>query len=128
MLFRKGYKDDMGTDVVFDKEVSLPPGTHVIDLGVKVNVRPGDVAFLVGRTSTCRAGLIVHQCIIDPYYEGNIYAIITNASNETYKYQEGESLCSVVYCRGIKFHKRNGQVPVRKQGRRSTSNFGRTGK
>jgi len=128
MKFRKGYKDDMGTDIVLEKDVTLDPGTNVVCLGVSVNVGPNDVAFLVGRTSSSKAGLLVHQCIIDPYYSGDVYAIVTNLGKAPLVFKEGESFCSVVYCKGIKFHKRNGKCPIRKEGKRSTSNFGGTGK
>ena len=125
--FRKGYRADMGTDIVLNKIVEIKPGTQVIDLDVTLNVRANDVAFLVGRTSTSRAGLIVHQCIIDPHYCGSIHAIVTNTTNRIIKLEPGDAFCSVVYCKGIKFHRRNTKPEIKKAGRRTTSIFGGTG-
>lgn len=125
MNFLKGYKNDAGVDVILHENVTLKPKSmNVIDLGISVKVRKGEMAFLVSRTSAAKNGVLVMQCPIDADYSGTINAIAYNFNDSPIVYPAGSSFCQIVYV-PIKYRI---NCETKKKGRRTNSKFGETDK
>lgn len=121
-----GYFDDAGMDVVLDKDVTLMPmHTTTINLNVKFTPKEGEMGFLCSRTSAANKGIVVAMCPIDPYYTGDVLAIVHNISNNIINYKKGESFCQIV-CVPIKNYKEDIGAGIKKMGKRTTSNLGGT--
>lgn len=125
--YMKGYKDDAGMDIVCKKKYTfLPMSTTTVDLEVKYIPKEGEMGLLCARTSAANKGLSVAMCPIDPGYTGNIFAIVHNVSNDIIEYDQGESFAQLIV---VKFEQPdNLDVTIKKQGKRTDSNFGGTDK
>lgn len=125
MNFLKGYKNDAGVDIVLDKDIIFEPNSiNIIDLGISVKVKKGEMAYLISRTSAAKQGILVMQCPIDADYTGTINAITYNISRQTVIYPAGNSFCQIVYV-PIKYRIK---CATKKKGRRTNSKFGETDK
>lgn len=94
--FVKGYVTDAAVDVVMEEAGCIPPGFSRIKLPAHYKPAVGEVAIVSARTSTLNAGIFTPIGLIDPEYEGTISAWVFNCSNETYNYNIGDRLFSVV--------------------------------
>lgn len=122
--FMKGYAADAGVDIIMNKTVTfLPMSTTTIDLDVQITPERGQMAFLCARTSAANKGLSVAACPIDPYYTGNVSAIVHNMSNDVITYNKGEAFCQYVMIKII-----TPKAPAKKKGKRTVSKFGGTDK
>ena len=122
--FVKGYKNDAGTDVILDRDVTiLPLSTDTINLHVKVTPKPKHMAILCARTSAANKGLIVATCPIDPDYTGDVTAIVHNVSNDIITYKKGEAFCQVVMMPIVT----SIDAKVKKKGKRTSGKLGSTG-
>lgn len=123
--FVKGYIDDAGVDIILDRDVTfMPMSTTTIDLNVNITPEISSAAFLCARTSAAQRGIQVAACPIDPFYTGNVSAIVTNISNDIISYKKGEAFCQYVQFEIIV----NDNVLTKKAGRRTDSKFGGTDK
>ena len=123
--FVKGYLDDAGVDIILDRDVTfMPMSTTTIDLNVNITPEISSAAFLCARTSAAQKGIQVAACPIDPFYTGNVSAIVTNISNDIITYKKGEAFCQYVQFEIIV----NDNVVTKKSGRRTDSKFGGTDK
>lgn len=123
--FVKGYIDDAGVDIILDRDVTfMPMSTTTIDLNVNITPEASSAAFLCARTSAAQKGIQVAACPIDPFYNGNVSAIVTNISNDIITYKKGEAFCQYVQFEIIA----NDNVLTKKAGRRTDSKFGGTDK
>ena len=123
--FVKGYLDDAGVDIILDRDVTfMPMSTTTIDLNVNITPDISSAAFLCARTSAAQKGIQVAACPIDPFYTGNVSAIVTNISNDIITYKKGEAFCQYVQFEIIV----NDNVVTKKPGRRTDSKFGGTDK
>ena len=122
----KGYKADAGADIVCKEDCTfLPMSTQVINTHFKYTPKEGEMAVLCARTSAAAKGLSVAMCPVDPDYNGEIYAIVHNVSNDIITYERGESFCQFVLL-PIKYPEID--ITTKKSGRRGDSNFGGTDK
>lgn len=123
--FVKGYIDDAGVDIILDRDVIfMPMSTTTIDLNVNITPEISSAAFLCARTSAAQRGIQVAACPIDPFYTGNVSAIVTNISNDIITYKKGEAFCQYVQFEIIV----NDNVLTKKAGKRTDSKFGGTDK
>lgn len=123
--FKKGYEDDAGTDILLDRDVVfMPMSTTNVDLNIQITPQADEMSFLCARTSAASKGLSVATCPIDPYYNGNVTAIVHNMSNDIIVYRKGEAFCQYVTTKIITDH----NTPPKKKGRRTTSKLGGTDK
>ena len=123
--FAKGYIDDAGVDIILDRDITfMPMSTTTIDLNVNITPDISSAAFLCARTSAAQKGIQVAACPIDPFYTGNVSAIVTNISNDIITYKKGEAFCQYVQFEIIV----NDNVVTKKSGRRTDSKFGGTDK
>lgn len=121
--FVKGYEDDAGVDIILEEDVTfLPLSTKTINLNVRVTPFPGQMAFICSRTSAAAKGLVVATCPIDPYYNGQVSAIVHNVSNNIVTYKKGQAFCQYVM---IKIQTEIAKT--RRKGKRTHSAFGETG-
>lgn len=122
----RGYEDDAGTDIICkEKYIFLPMSTTTVDTGFKYTPTENQMGILCARTSAAAKGLSVAMCPVDPNYNGNIYAVVHNVSNDIIEYNEGESFCQFLL---INFKHPGIKVKIKKEGKRSGSNFGGTDK
>ena len=123
---QKGYEYDAGVDVIcIQKCTFLPMSTTVVNTGLRYTPEIGKMGMLCARTSAAKKGLSVAMCPIDTDYEGDIYAIVHNVSNDIIEYDVGQSFCQFVIV-PIQYY--DNVYRLKKKGRRDTSNFGGTDK
>ena len=122
--FSKGYEDDAGVDILLQEDVTfMPMSTMTYEFDIQITPNEGEMAFLCARTSAANKGLSVATCPIDPHYNGKISAIVHNLSNNIITYKKGEAFCQYVTVKIIPQ-----DFTPRKQGLRSDSKLGGTGK
>lgn len=122
--FTKGYIRDAGVDIILDKSIVFEPfQVTVVDLNVQLEVESENLALIVPRSSAAKQGLFIATCPVDPDYSGNVHAIVFNATKNRVKYAKGESFCQYIVVPFV-MQKAN----CRKEGTRTTSKFGETGR
>ena len=124
--FSKGYEADAGVDIYLDKDVTFKAGEiTIVDLNVKFTFSSEcRMAYLVARTSAAAKGLLVQSCPIDANYTGNLQAIVYNFSKEDVVYPRNSAFCQLVYLPIVNIT----NCEIRKNGKRSSGNFGSTNK
>lgn len=122
--FAKGYIRDAGVDILLDKDLVFEPfQITVVDLNVQLEVEAETLALIVPRSSAAKQGLFIATCPVDPDYNGNVHAIVFNASKNRVKYKQGESFCQYIMVPFV-LQRAN----CKKEGTRTTSKFGETGR
>lgn len=97
MLPKQAKIGDAGFDLFLPESFDISPfETKTIGLGLGIQVPEGFAGMLVPRSSVAQKGLVIQTSIIDPGYTGEIHLIVTNCSNEYFKFEQGERLCSLV--------------------------------
>lgn len=78
-LFRPRYPGDAGIDLRSRIDVKIHQGETVkIPLGVALDISPGYVGWMTGRSSTClEFGLLTHEGKIDSGYRGEVHTFVT---------------------------------------------------
>lgn len=93
----KTHKEDSGMDVYLSNNVTIRPfETACIGLNFGLEVPIGYTGYFVPRSSISKKGLIVHNALVDPGYTGEVHLIITNCSSETYSFDTGDRLGSLI--------------------------------
>lgn len=93
----KSHDLDCGLDMYLMDNLELHPfETVCLDSGFAVDIPEGFAGVLVPRSSIAKKGILVHAAIIDPGYKGEVHIIVTNCSNNTYNFNSGDRLCSLV--------------------------------
>lgn len=124
---KKSHDIDSGLDIYMPESFTIKPfETLCLGLGLCVEVPVGYAGMLVPRSSIAKKGLIIQTSIIDPGYTGEIHLIITNCSNNVYKFQRQDRVCSIVIyktlCENIKY------VEELNKSERGANGLGSTGK
>lgn len=74
---------DAGADVYIQERYVIYPGeTKAFPLGFYVDIPNGYAGFIYSRSSMARQGIICQLCPIDAGYTGEVFAIVTNQSNQ----------------------------------------------
>lgn len=90
------HHSDTGADVFMLDDGSIAPHqTSVIPLGFGIEVPNGHSARLQVRTSIAKSGIFVQGCAIDAGYNGQIYMILHNISDEPFQWRAGDRLCYI---------------------------------
>lgn len=93
----KSHELDCGLDLFLPEGLKLNPlETVCVGLGLSIEIPEGNAGILAPRSSIAKKGIVIHSAIIDPGYKGEIHLIITNCSNNTYYFAQGDRLCSLV--------------------------------
>lgn len=120
--FYKGYKNDVGIDIVLDEDIIFKPfETKVIDIKTGIKTRKKISVMLCARTSAAKLGLIVNQCPIDPGYTGNIHIIAHNCSNNILSFPAGKAFAQLY---AFRFSKPGVKYLIKNNFDRKDKNFG----
>lgn len=120
----KGYKDDIGIDIVLDFNVTFEPfETKVIDTGLVIPTINRRSVMMCARTSAAKRGIIVNQCPIDPNYEGTAHIIAHNCSNKTVIFPAGKAFAQIYV---FDVQELNVDIEIKRYGYRGENNFGST--
>ena len=85
-LPEKQYPFSAGYDVYLLNSIELEPyKTGTFSTGISVEIPARCVGILTARSSTSIKGILVHNGVIDPAFDGEIKVILTNLTNKTIK-------------------------------------------
>jgi dUTP pyrophosphatase len=81
VLPTRNNTDDAGADIYALHDVFIPLGKTVkIETGIALNILPGEVGRLAGRSSMNSKGIITAHGVIDAGYSGDISVVLSNFS------------------------------------------------
>lgn len=125
-LLTKGYKDDIGVDIVFDYDITFAPfETKVIPTEISIPSISRRSVMMCARTSAAMRGIIVNQCPIDPNYTGCIHVIAHNCSGDTVTFKAGIAFAQLY---AFDVQELNLDIKIKCNGVRNNNNFGSTDK
>ena len=85
-LPKKRYPFSGGFDVYLLNSIELEPyKTDAFTTGLSVEIPARCIGILTARSSTSLQGIIVHQGLIDPAFDGDLKVILTNLTDKTIK-------------------------------------------
>lgn len=93
----KSHEEDAGLDMYLCDDLVIEPfETKCVGLGIGFQIPEGYAGIFVPRSSTAKKGLIIQTSIVDRGYTGETHLIITNCSNQTFYFNKGDRVCSMV--------------------------------
>ena len=93
----RAHRNDAGADVYLMHDIRiLSQMTVAIPLGFGLKLPDGYAAFIYPRSSLSKNGIVCQLPPIDSGYRGEIHAIVTNTSNETCQFKEGDRIGQLV--------------------------------
>lgn len=94
----RAYYNDAGADihVCCESRLIYPNETMRIPLGFGLKIPDGMVGFIFPRSGLSVKGIICELPPIDSGYRGEIHAIVTNHSNETFVIHKGDRIGQLV--------------------------------
>lgn len=93
----RAHYNDAGADVYSPVRVNIEPGrTRKIPLGFGLEIPDGMVGWIFSRSSLSSEGIVCELPPIDSGYRGEIHAVITNHSSNTYRINEGDRIGQLV--------------------------------
>lgn len=93
----RAHRNDAGADVYIMRDIRiLSQMTVAIPLGFGLKLPDGYAAFIYPRSSLSKRGIVCQLPPIDSGYRGEIHAIVTNTSNETCQFKEGDRIGQLV--------------------------------
>lgn len=93
----RAHDNDAGADCYAMDRYNIDPGcTRKIPLGFGVELPDGYVGYIFPRSSLSIKGIICELPPIDSGYRGEIHAIITNHSANTFRINEGDRIGQLV--------------------------------
>ena len=93
----KSHADDAGWDLYLPQAITIKPlETICVGFGVGFQIPKGYAGIFVPRSSVAKKGLIIAPAIVDCGYTGETHLILTNCSNKSYRFEQGDRLCSMV--------------------------------
>jgi len=88
---------DVGADVFAPSNWNLERGCTVkLPLGFGVKIPNGFAGFVYPRGSMSKKGITCQLCPIDPTYTGEVHAIVTNESHDSFYITEGDRIGQLV--------------------------------
>lgn len=94
---RRAHYNDVGADVYSPTTHILYPGqTRKIGLKFGLELPDGMAGFIFPRSSMSAKGIVCELPPIDPGYRGEVHAVVSNISRETYTIKEGERVGQLV--------------------------------
>lgn len=96
-LPRRAKPMDVGADVFAPHSWNLERGCTVkLPLGFGVKIPNGFAGFVFTRGSMAKQGITCQLNPIDPSYTGEVHAIVTNESNDSFHITEGDRIGQLV--------------------------------
>lgn len=122
ILPSKAYASDACFDLYVPEDVTIKAGTtHMIDIGLAIELPLGWEAQVRGRSSTAKKGLIVHPGTIDHLYRQSLQMLVHNISGVDQEVKAGERLAQMKISRVWSVNLVVGQVhPTERGGLGST--------
>lgn len=97
-LPNRAHPNDVGADVYAVKAVHIEPHCSLrVPLGFGIEVPPGYAAFVFPRSSTASVGVDAKLAPIDPYYTGEVHAILCNTNPWPVDFDEGTRIGQLVF-------------------------------
>lgn len=94
---KRTHYNDAGADVASTITTTLQPHqTIAIPLGYGIQLPDGYQAVVQPRSSLGKRGIVTQVAPIDSGYTGEIHAIVSNISDETYYIEEGDRIGQIV--------------------------------
>lgn len=94
---QRQHYNDAGADVYATKShLLLPHTTTKIGLGFGLKIPDGYMASVYPRSGLSSQGIVCELPPIDPGYRGEIHAIVSNLSNNSYQVAPGERIGQLV--------------------------------
>jgi dUTP pyrophosphatase len=88
---------DAGADIFAPRDWNLESGQTIkLPLGFGVRIPNGFAAFVYPRGSMSQKGITCQLCPIDASYTGEVHAIVTNESNDSFYIKEGDKIGQLV--------------------------------
>jgi len=106
----RAHSTDAGIDLYSLEDVFIPVGeTRKIKTGIAINIEPGFVGKLAGRSSMNSKGIITAEGVIDAGYSADVSVILHNFSNTSsrdsvlfqngYHVKKGDKICQMLIYR-----------------------------
>ena len=104
-LPRKSHLPDAGADIFLPEGFTIKPlETLTLDLNLAVQIPEGFCGIIIPRSSIAEKGLIIQTSAIDCDFTGFFHLIITNCSNNTYTFNKGDRVCSLICVSILNFY------------------------
>lgn len=93
----RAYERSAGYDLAAPTSYTIEPGTtSLIDFELKVALGSSSRAWIVGRSSSNIAGLLVFPGLVDPDYRGRLKAVVHNLSTAPITVSAGSRVAQLV--------------------------------
>ena len=94
---KRAHENDAGADVYVLKNQYIAPGKTIkIPLGFGLELPDGYAAFIFPRSGMASKGVVCELPPIDSGYRGEVHAIVSNVSTQTYKIEAGDRIGQLV--------------------------------
>ena len=93
----RAHDNDAGADVFSPKNQVIKPGEiSKMPLGFGLRMPDGYAGYIFPRSGLSTLGIVCELPPIDSGYEGEVHAIISNVSNESYEIKAGDKIGQLV--------------------------------
>ena len=93
----RAHDNDAGADVFSPKDQIIKPGEiSKMPLGFGLRIPDGYAGYIFPRSGLSTLGIVCELPPIDSGYEGEIHAIISNVSNDSYEIKAGDKIGQLV--------------------------------
>lgn len=121
---QRAHHNDSGADVFANKDVTIEPGQTVkVPLGVGVELPDGYDIVVHCKSGLSSKGIYASNAPVDAGYTGEVHAILTNLSSESYTFAKGDKVGQFVV-RPVIYADFVREI----EGDRGANGFGSTGK
>ena len=91
------YEHDAGLDIYLPFAINVFPNeTIVIDTKIAVQIPDGYAGLFKVRSSISKKGIVIQEPLIDSNYRGELHIIVTNCSNEIFRANKNDRICSLL--------------------------------
>lgn len=129
------YANDAGYDMVVSETRELWPrqgASPPVDVpcGIRIDMPPGVAAFVIGRSSAVKRGIIVVPTLIDQGYNGDMFIFAYNMTGDLITLRPGDRIAQLVpfpYAAFMIDLEYTEELPRSKASERGVRAFGSTG-
>ena len=94
---QRAHENDAGADVFSPKDQRIEPGQICkMPLGFGLRIPDGFAGYIFPRSGLSSQGIVCELPPIDSGYEGEIHAIVSNVSNQSYEIRTGDKIGQLV--------------------------------
>jgi dUTP pyrophosphatase len=93
----RAHEWDAGLDIHADEDALVQTvGCTIVHTGVAVEIEPGYVGLVMGRSSMAKAGVHTYPGVIDSGFVGNIRVGLQSLSGEPYQVKRGDRIAQLL--------------------------------